>query len=182
MIYTLDAIRANCTDVGDCMEWDGHFTFNGYPRIFDAETHRYIGVRNVVHALTHGLPIHAPVKVLDEGKMKPGLLRMCCNNWRCVSPEHMRAMTHSQVGKAAAALGHFKTPQRIAAVTAGIRKVRKTKITLEIAREIRASDGPCHQQAARFGVSTSFVAKVKRGDLWRETVAVSSVFALGTAR
>lgn len=182
MIYTLQSIRANCTEVGDCLEWDGHFTSNGYPRIFDAETHRYIGVRNVVHTLTHGLPINAPITVLDEGKTKPGLLRMCCNNWRCVSADHMRAMTHAQIGKAAAALGSFSTPKRIAAVTAGIRRVRKNKITMEIAREIRASEGPCREQAARYGLSASMVAKVKRGDLWRESVAVSSVFALGTAR
>ena len=182
MTYTLEAIRANCAEVGDCLEWQGHFTSNGYPRIHDAELDRYVGVRNVVYALGHGLPLHAPITTEEHGKVKPALMRMRCGNRRCVSLEHMRAMTHAQVGQAAAAMGNFSTPQRIAAVTSGIRKVRKTKITMEIAREIRASEGTCRDQAARYGVSASFVAKVKRGDLWRETVAVSSVFALGATR
>lgn len=83
-----------------------------------------------------------------------------CGNRRCVNPSHLSWKTRSENQLDAVAHGTvFRKGNRW-----------NTKLSPTQALEIRSLKGSLSQDkiAARFGVSHSTVAKIHRGELWRE--------------
>ena len=67
-------------------------------------------------------------------------------------------------------------PTRIAANTRNCRERESTKLTLKMAREIRASSMTNKRLAEIYGVPASHIRSIKRGQAWREGSSNSSVF------
>lgn len=158
--------------VGECEEWQGSMKRGGtlpivstpagiaYPEVKQT----FISVRPWLWSQWEGA---RPAEGLR--------IRMKCRNDLCCRREHMVLMTAAQAVKESAKRGQMVTPKALAAWTRGAR-ARAKKLNLEIAREIRNSDTPAAAEAQKWGVSEQLVRQVRRGEVWREQAANSSVF------
>lgn len=94
----LDKLLANTAQIGGCMEWNGCYNTDGYPRIN-------------WHGNTNG-KVHRIVYQLFTGKNITGkVIRHICDNPKCINPKHLiegsaldnikdrvkRERTHNQV-------------------------------------------------------------------------------------
>ena len=94
-----------------------------------------------------------------------------CNDKLCVRPIHLKLSTYSKIGKATAATGVYAAKARCAKLAEVNRNRKDTKLTMEIAREIRASSESSDVLAARYGVYRSRINAVRRGESWKEYAA-----------
>lgn len=146
----LDDIKDRCTEVGDCLEWQGYYERN-HPRSAGQS------VRRIVYELVHGPVESDPKKVVT----------MTCDNHRCVHPDHLAYVKKTVVARRVASKGLFSTlirKQRIAET----RRQQSGSITMEIAREIRASDLNAKEEAKQRGISRGMVYKIRAHETWRE--------------
>jgi predicted XRE-type DNA-binding protein len=147
----LDIIKEKTVEVGDCMEWTGY-----YNRRTPATTiaGRGISVRSLV-ALRLGMP--------TDGKM---VTNRCCNI-NCVNPEHLVLMTksqfHSHVSKHR--LDQTSLSRRMK-ISKAVRK--RSKLTAEIAAQIRSHPGKQSEIAEQFGVCKKTVYVIRAGITWRD--------------
>ena len=89
---TLDDIKSRCTEVGDCLEWQGYYERN-HPRSAGQS------VRRIVYELVHGPVESDPKKVVT----------MTCDNHRCVHPDHLAYVKKTVVARRVASSGHRAT-------------------------------------------------------------------------
>lgn len=160
-----------CEPVGECVEWQGPTLKAKTPLVYVPrgfvlpEWGQYRqSARVVLWVLFHGT--RPP-----EGSV----LRASCCNDRCVAVEHMVAMPRARQTVEQARRGELSTPKRKAAAIRRARS-RDTKLSVEIAREIRASSEAPKVLAPRYGVSTATITAVRRGQLWPEAANGASVF------
>lgn len=145
--WTMERIRLHCREDGDCLIWTGADNDGGIPKI------RNTSGRRVMWELKHGdIP---PGKLVSATCGRPG----CLEHLALSSRGQVTARAHQQAG----------TKARKSAANARAARERCAKITLEIARDIRASDETGLAIAARLGVSESLVSLVRRGKSWRES-------------
>lgn len=144
--WTLDRMLSCCQEDGDCLIWTGSNNSIGIPKI------RNTSGRRVMWELKHG-------------EIPPGMLvSTTCGHPACL--EHLALSTKSEI----VARSHER-PHTKARVTASNRRAARKargKITIDIARDIRASSETGLQIAARLGVSDSLVSCVRRGKSWVE--------------
>lgn len=154
---TLDKIKARCVEEGDCLIWQGGVSKEGYP------------------IMKHGgacLHVRRVAIALDGREPKRRQPVTCsCGDKRCIQPRHLKLSTYSKIGKATAATGVYAAKARCAKVAHANRNRADTKLTMEIAREIRASTESSEALAARYGVYRSRINAVRRGDAWKEYAA-----------
>lgn len=162
---TAQEIIDRCDEVGDCLMWTGRMA-NGSPLIFDCAARRYVQARRVVFESTG--------ETIPAGKYPV----MKCRQKGCLLRDHMQLLTTKQIGALAAKERKFSTPARRAAVSAGIRAKNHTKITIEIAREIRTKEMSQRAYAKKFGVHRSVISRIQANVYWREHVKGASVFNL----
>jgi len=147
----LDIIKEKSVEVGDCMEWTGY-----YNKRTPATTiaGRGMSVRSLV-ALRLGMQI--------EGKV---VTNKCCNT-SCVNPEHLVLMTRSQFHSHVSThrLDQTALARRIK-ISKAVRK--RSKLTAEIAAQIRAHTGKQDEIAAEFGVCKKTVYVIRAGITWRD--------------
>jgi hypothetical protein len=150
----------NIEEVGDCWEWTGAVGNTGHP---------IIHLRQPIE----GMPrkgcalVRRFVFMLNGGKLvdrKP--LDCKCGNKLCVNPAHIKQSTTSKVAKRAAQNGAWKGEARARRISAA--KRAKSKLNIELAREIRLSPESGPVLAARYGVDKSLVNNIKRGTIWRD--------------
>lgn len=152
---TLNAIRARTVEVGDCWIWQQATSSTGYPIIKPTGQPCQL-VRRLVVAL-------------DDRPAEPRQpVASLCNDRRCVNPAHLYPSTPRQIGRQAAARGAFAGPIRARRVALAQRASPRAKLTMEIARAIRASTAPAWQEAARYGVNKSLIKAIRAGRAWRE--------------
>lgn len=176
-IASLEDIKARCIEVGECWEWQGNISSNGVPTACLPTVYpKQPGTRSA------RVTINALAWECRTGRSAQGkqVWRSCCNH-ACVNPAHMRAGTREQMCEALAKLGTYKrSPGDIAAITKGKRKAGK--LSIEQAREIRASSLSGIALAPIYGVDKSLISRIRRGEAWRETSLPSaSVFTWGGA-
>ena len=160
MSELLQKILLRCDEYGDCMLWTGPIG-NGSPQVFIDG--KYKQARRLVFELEKGF---APPQGLSPV--------MTCRNAACLTHNHMRLMTVAQIAQLASSEGKFRSPQRRAAITKGVRRVAK-KLDLDKANAIR--EAPSAAEAARmFGVHKSMASRIRRGEAWA-TVTGASVFS-----
>jgi len=160
----LEDIYANCVEVGDCLIWQGGYTSNGYPQISRPHLGTSSG-RRVVYLLAHG--------AIQPGRS----IALSCPHKGCLRLEHLLPRTAHQIGMAASKSGSFSRAGRVAAITR-TKRATQAKLTMDQAREIRASDlsGPALAEA--YGVHRSLIVRIRRGQAWRESARGSSIFSL----
>lgn len=155
MEITLQIIHDRCDEVGDCWLWKDATGAQGYPIIRRRPGGCQL-VRRVVVALD-GRPAMARQPVASTCGEK-----LCCN------PAHLAPSTIAAVAKKAAANGSFSRPERAARIAASKRKSDSAKLTMEQAREIRASTESGPVLAERYGVNRSLIGGIRRGQAWRD--------------
>jgi len=154
---TIEQMYARCTDDCGCMLWTGAHNHKGHPKIRDESA------RRVVWEMT-------------EGPIPPGkLVSVDCGRPQCLS--HLVLTTKAEAARKANARADVRIKKSLGNAKAAREKFGR--ITIDIAREIRASAETGKSIAERLSVSTSLVSLVRRGKSWRE--ATTNPFA-GLAR
>lgn len=151
---TLEAIRANCIEEGECWIWQGAMSHGTTPVM------RIDGEKRLVSVRRHILEVKG-VRVAGR-KAYPS-----CGNAACVNPEHTLAMTSSQMlTRVAASTGYAKNLARNAKISAG--KRRHSPLTPELVHEIRSSPESGHAIARRLGLSQSTVQAIRVHESWKD--------------
>ncbi|MDE2100285.1 MAG: hypothetical protein KGL39_23745 [Patescibacteria group bacterium] len=157
---TLDDIKDKCIEEGDCWIWQGYVSEQGYP---------YSNKRGLVSQQIRRVVVH-----LSGRDIKGHNIEATCDNKKCCNPAHLKLSSHSKIAKKAAP-SYINHPVRIEKLRQS--KMHLAKLTMEKAREIRASDEPGPVLAARYGVDKSLISSVKRNRAWREVSASSNPWA-----
>ena len=120
----------------ECWNWTGAKNVGGYGTLIE-----------------HGskmIPAHRASYQMAFGAIEEGLVvRHKCDNRTCVNPHHLELGTPADNRRDSAERGTAGGAQR--------------KLTDEQVREIRASNGPCREVGARYGVSGALVSKIRNG-------------------
>lgn len=168
----LHRLHETCEPVGDCLEWQGPTLKGKTPLV-------YVPKGFVLPEWgQHRQSARVVMWVLHHGNRPPAgsILRPRCLNDRCVAVEHMGILPRSKQAIEQSKRGEFCTPERHAAAINRARS-RKTKLSIELAREIRASSEPARALAPRHGVSRATITAVRRGVLWPEVTNGASIFS-----
>ncbi len=144
----LSRIRRRIVEDGDCWNWTGAFRKKTIPVIsFD-------GKKGAVRRF-----------ILDDLGIDSAhrhLATHTCDNFRCVNPDHVAAMTRKTVARRAYPQANDLLRRRKLADAAR----KRSKITMEIAQKIREAQGLYREVAARFDVTYGVVARIRRGETW----------------
>lgn len=95
------------------------------------------------------------------------LVMAVCDNPRCCNPAHAKQMTESQKSIRAAKKGSFSGWAKRAKIAAA-KRAKDAKITMEIARQIRADPRSGETGAADYGISKGLYNRIKAGTSWIE--------------
>lgn len=151
---TIEAIRGNCDEVGDCWEWRGALDGTAPVMRVSGGGRRLVAVRRLVLEL--------------EGKNIEGKLACAsCNNGRCVAPHHAVGMTRSQLQARTAKASRYGNSHVRSARMAEARRAR-SHLTMEIVLEMRASGLSTRAAAARFGCGQSAASDAMAGRTWKD--------------
>lgn len=162
---SLVQMLANCAEEGECLLWTGHVGNGGTPQVWCST--RYHQVRRLVCEQHTGKPIPA-------GRYSS----MKCRSPLCIRPEHIRLLTTQEIAELAASEGKFSTPQRRAAIAAGIRKKRGVKLGKEDLQRIASSSASAAELAGELRVDKSYIARIRRNATALRGIANNSVFNL----
>lgn len=144
----MDRILGRTREVGDCMEWAGYAVQGKFPQI-RVESKCY--------------PVRRLIWLLTRGATRSDLwIANSCDNPLCVNPDHLIAHTRGK-----AMMGTVRpVAQRVKISNA---KRSKSVLTMELVREIRASDDSNPVLAARYGIQPGYVSRLRRGGIvWKE--------------
>jgi hypothetical protein len=148
--YLVERIRRNSTECGDCLLWTGYCN-NGIMPVINIDR-KPTAVRRAMWEATHGT-------VKDGHEVVH-----TCESRKCVAVEHLETITKGERRKRMALVRN--TQQSASAVR--IMRERFSKLTMEKAREIRASDEQGKVLAERYGVTPQLVSLVRTGKSWAE--------------
>jgi hypothetical protein len=154
-VHTLESLMARTVEDGDCLLWQGYIT-NKTPQVgaYPDGKKTMVSVRKLM-------------RELQTGKPQPkGSYGNTCGKYACVNPDHTIWKSEAVHMKAMA------KKRRVTNVTASkLRQYRvetgQAKLCESEAQEIRLSSESGPVLAKRFGVSKSWVNKIKRGEVWR---------------
>jgi HNH endonuclease len=133
---------------GECWLWTGGVWNSGYGQFMlrsGAGGQKNVGAHQYSYELANG-PIPEGLEVLHS-----------CDQRLCVNPAHLRAGTHLENVREAAAKGKYRVP-----------RPKKQKLTVEQIAELRSLVAAGEKQfrvAERFGVSEGYVSRIMRGTL-----------------
>ena len=156
---TIEKILARCNEDADCMLWQGYRGKTNQPKTGKGS------VRRIAWKLVHGeIP-------------KKRLVTVTCENSMCLNPDHLALTTKSEVVRKTLS----RLDVRLRKTVSSRRSVRASmgKITMEVARAIRASDRVGRDWARELGVSESLVSLVRRGKTWKEPASMWAGLAIG---
>jgi hypothetical protein len=145
---TIEKILARCDEDADCMIWLGCRGQTNQPKTGNGS------VRRIAWTLVNG---EIPAK---------RLVTVTCGHSMCLNPDHLALTTKSAVIRKV--LSRLDVKVRKTASSRRSTRASLGKITMEIARDIRASDKLGRDWARELGVSESLVSLVKRGKTWKE--------------
>jgi len=122
---------------------------------------------------------------LSTGKdLKSGQVafaRLECTSLDCVNPAHTTTGNRNALGAYLRKSGRAKlTPQAKANRTLAARCRCGTKLSIEIAREIRLSTETQMALAKKYGVPQSRIYEIRAGHAWKEVIPATSVFDWAT--
>lgn len=156
-------LRDRSDEVGECWLWKQALT-HGYGRIEVA------GLPGLYAHTVGWLAVRGPV---PNGKRLVNL----CGHKHCCRPAHWTPMTHAEMNAHYAKKGAWRGPDRSRKIALAMR-AQRSRVTPEIAREIRSSEIAPRELAAKFKVHVSIVYKIRAGTSWRDAAPNSSVFSM----
>jgi hypothetical protein len=148
---TLQFLLGKCKEDADCLIWQGSLSkSSGHPKYNDKAARRL-------------------VYELAKGRIPAGhYVTVTCDCAACLSPEHLRLTTKAEITAKVHSCPTVKAKKVISCAKAS----RKTgKLTMEKAREIRASNQTCDDLALVYGVDRTLISRVRTNKAWRETTA-----------
>ena len=149
----LNKITDRCEEVGDCLEWQGHISAGGSPRMYhDGKTH---SVRKLM-LQANGKASEVPPK---------RKLMTTCENPRCVHPSHLVIVPMAKFVRDRLVAN---TNHQIRAAKIAKARRKSAKLTADDVAAIRASDEADHILAERYGVSRSHVSGIQARTKWRD--------------
>lgn len=149
----IERVRRHIEEIGDCWEWTGATQANA-----PTPTMNYKGrVGSVRRFLAEA-----------QGKSIKGKLVTCkCRNELCVNPDHLLVVTRKRLQEMVSKERKYTSnPVRMKKLADKARE--NSKLTSELAAEVRDADGTQREIAARFGISQATVSVIKRGKTWRD--------------
>ena len=149
----IERVRRHIEEMGDCWEWTGATQANA-----PTPTMNYKGrVGSVRRFLAEA-----------QGKSIKGKLVTCkCRNELCVNPDHLLVVTRKRLQEMVSKERKYTSnPVRMKKLADKARE--NSKLTSELAAEVREADGTQREIAARYGVSQATVSVIKRGKTWRD--------------
>lgn len=152
----LQRIRERCIEDGDCWIWQGMVRSHA-PRIWSPELREYLPVRAVI--------------VDQQQRRRPGAAYFgsSCGNPLCVHPDHIVQRTPSQQQSHKSRMASSGASLAIRTrKTAASMQAKAGKLTMEQAREIRASDATLRVLSQTYGVSIEVARRVRIGRSWKE--------------
>lgn len=149
----LKKIESRCEEVGDCLEWQGHISAGGSPRIYHDS--RMQSARKLM-LQAHCKPSEVPLK---------HKLVCTCENHRCVNADHIAIVPLAKFVRDRLVPGtnHLLRSAKIAKA-----RRKSAKLTADDVAAIRASDEADHILAERYGVSRSHVSGIQARTKWRD--------------
>ncbi len=149
----IERVRRHIEEIGDCWEWTGATQSNAPTPMMN-----YKGrVGSVRRFLAEA-----------QGKSIKGKLVTCkCRNELCVNPDHLLVVTRKRLQEMVSKERKYTSnPVRMKKLADKARE--NSKLTSELAAEVREADGTQREIAARYGVSQATVSVIKRGKTWRD--------------
>lgn len=149
----IERVRKHIDEVGDCWEWNGAMQSNAPTPAINWKR-RCKPVRRVLAEAM--------------GKAIQGKFVTCkCRNELCVNPDHLMVVTRKRLQEMLSKERNYTSnPVRNKKLADKARL--KSKLTSELAAEVREADGTQREIAARFGISQATVSVIKRGKTWRD--------------
>lgn len=148
----LDAIRARCTECPECGEpwnWTGNHKRAMHHAVVERNLVR-VGVRKAIWVAFRG--------AIPANKV----LTTTCDNPCCLNPQLAAAVTRTDVIHKMMEEGVIHNAAHLAALTKA-RRSQGTKLSLEIAREIRSTDISTREYAQRLGVTRQMISRIRQG-------------------
>jgi len=149
-VQTMETLLARTVEEGECLLWGGYIG-NSVPQV--SHKGKVIAVRRLM--------LEFQGKVLRAGDHASTK----CRNHACVHPEHISHRNKFQ--HSAAMLSAPRNEEVRAAKLAAFRR-KTAKLDMDKAREIRCSEESGPTLAAKFGVNKALIARIRRGEAWRE--------------
>ena len=149
----LKKIESRCVEVGECLEWQGHISATGSPRIYHDS--RMQSARKLM-LQAHGKPSEVPLK---------HKLVCTCENHRCVNVDHIAIVPLAKFVRDRLVAN---TNHQIRAAKIAKARRQSAKLTADDVAAIRASDEADHILAERYGVSRSHVSGIQARTKWRD--------------
>jgi hypothetical protein len=153
-VSVIERVMKRVLEIGDCLEWQGHMGGRG--------TTPVISVNRVAVSIRRAILEERGV-ILTEGQR----CTTKCNNPRCVNPDHIKVLTTKQF-MSRAAKGRSATVEASRARKIAESHRKHSKITMEIAQQIRLDQRPGRLAAPEYGISKSLYDKIRRGESWRD--------------
>ena len=149
----IERVRLHIDEIGDCWEWNGATQSNSPTPVINWKRK----ARPVRRFLAEQM-----------GKQVTGKLVTCsCRNELCVNPDHLMVVTRKRLQEMIAKERNYQvSPVRMKKLADKARL--NSKLTVELAAEIREAEGTQRAIAARYGVTQSTVSVIKRGKTWRD--------------
>lgn len=148
--YLLQRITSYCHEDGDCLVWDRYC--NGLMPVINVGG-RPRPVRRVVYELAVG-PVFEGFEVIPT-----------CETPKCIAPEHLAMIT---IAKRRAIIAARRVGRAQRASQVRFMRENHGKLSMEKAREIRASNEKGIDLARRFDVSPQLISLVRTGKSWAE--------------
>lgn len=151
--HTLATIHERCIEEGECWIWQAG-TSSGSPAL------RHNGVvmqvrRYIIESLQG--------RTIPKGR----LVSICCENLRCVAPNHIGVFTRRQLQTQTAARTQYAAdPVRNARIARS--KQDASHLDWPRVREIRAMEGTDRGIARDIGLSYTVVNSIRKHHTWRE--------------
>jgi hypothetical protein len=151
--HTLDSIKERCIEEGDCWLWQGGKS-HGAPYI--RHEGKSVPVRRYIAE-----------SILKMPNLEGRLVASSCGHLECVSPDHIVVYSRKQLQKATAKRTQYGKDLLRRYKLANLARSR-SRLNIDIARQIREAEGPQRAIAKAFGVSFDTVNKIKNGRTWQE--------------
>ena len=152
----LQRVKALVAQKKDCWIWKGLTSRGPMPVI-------HIGNSNV--SARRRLYQEITKTTLTQGQ----IVKTSCGDKLCMNPAHFVVMTTQEARAVDAAKGSFNT---LKMQVTRLRTTRaRAKLTMDIAREIRASEDDAGTLAKKYGVHRKQINLIRQGKAWQEVAS-----------
>lgn len=139
-------LHARCTECGDCLLWNGCVSPEGFPKVGSKSLRKEVWER-------------------QKGTVPRGMYVVnACGANLCIA--HLKLESHAKVFKKAVSRPDIHARRILA--TQRARQAQSVIMTMEKARELRASTGTQREIAEKFGVSQSLAHRIIKNTAWSE--------------